>query len=75
MIYLGLFPGALSYATWAYFLSKMPASRAASFLYINPILSTIVALVWIGEVPNLLTLAGGIIVLAGLVLVGRRAPS
>ncbi len=71
VIYLGIFPGALAYATWSYFMSKMPASQAASFLYINPILATMVAFIWIGEIPSVLTLAGGIIVLAGLVLVGR----
>jgi len=70
LIYLGIFPGALAYATWSYFLSKMPASRAASYLYINPILSLMVAFIWIGEIPSLLTLVGGIIILAGLVLVG-----
>jgi drug/metabolite transporter (DMT)-like permease len=71
VIYLGIFPAALAYATWAFFLSKMPASRASSFLYINPILSVVVAFIWIGEIPSVLSLAGGIIVLAGLVLVGR----
>ncbi len=71
VIYLGIFPAALAYVTWAFFMSKIPASRAASFLYINPILATIVAFIWIGEIPSVLTLAGGIIVLAGLVLVGR----
>jgi drug/metabolite transporter (DMT)-like permease len=73
VIYLGIFPAALAYATWAFFMSKMPASRAASFLYINPILSTVVAFIWIGEVPSTLSLAGGIIVLAGLVLVSRSS--
>ena len=71
VIYLGIFPAALAYATWAFFLSKMPASRAASFLYINPLLSTVIAFIWIGEIPSVLSLAGGIIVLAGLVLVSR----
>jgi drug/metabolite transporter (DMT)-like permease len=71
VIYLGIFPAALAYATWAFFMSKMPASRAASFLYVNPILSTVVAFIWIGEIPSVLSLVGGIIILAGLVLVGR----
>ena len=73
MIYLGIFPAALAYATWAFFLSKMPASRASSFLYINPILSIVVAFIWIGEIPSALSLAGGLIVLAGLVLVSRNS--
>jgi drug/metabolite transporter (DMT)-like permease len=71
VIYLGIFPAALAYASWAYFLSKMPASQASSFLYINPILSIVIAFFWIGEIPSVLSLAGGIIVLAGLALVSR----
>lgn len=71
VIYLGVFPAALAYATWAFFMSKMPASRAASFLYILPVLSTLVAVIWIAEIPSLLSLAGGIVALAGLVLAGR----
>jgi drug/metabolite transporter (DMT)-like permease len=71
VIYLGIFPAALAYATWAFFLSKMPASQASSFLYINPILSIVIAFFWIGEIPSVLSLAGGIIVLAGLALVSR----
>ena len=73
MIYLGIFPAALAYATWSFFMSKMPVSQAASWLYVTPILSTLVAFLWLGEIPNAFSMAGGIIVLAGLVLVSRSS--
>jgi drug/metabolite transporter (DMT)-like permease len=72
VIYMGVFPTAVAYAAWSFFMSKMPASRASGFLYITPILSTLIAAIWIGEIPSLLSLAGGTITLAGLVLAGSR---
>jgi drug/metabolite transporter (DMT)-like permease len=71
VIYLEIFPARLGYATWAFFQPKMPASQASSFLYIQPILSIAIAFFWIGEIPSLLSLAGGIIVLTGWVLVSQ----
>lgn len=78
MIYLGVLPTAVAYVTYAYAFSRMDASIAASFLYLVPVLAYLIAWVWIGEVPTLASLFGGLIVLAGVVLVntrGHRAPS
>ncbi|MGH7526385.1 MAG: DMT family transporter, partial [Gemmatimonadales bacterium] len=35
-IYLGVFPGAVAYTTWAFVLSRLPAGRATSTLYLVP---------------------------------------
>lgn len=69
--YLGLVPGALGYATWAYTLACLPAAAAGSFLYLVPVSATVVAWLWLGEVPGLLTLLGGALVLGGVVVVNR----
>jgi len=74
IVYLGVFPGALGYVTWAYVLSRMPASRAASLLYLVPPIAFTIAWLALGEQPTLLALLGGVPIVAGVALVnaGRR---
>lgn len=75
MVYLGIFPTAIAYVTYAYAFSRMPASRAVSFLYLIPVMAYLIAWAWIGEVPTLLSVVGGCVTLSGVLIVnafGRR---
>ncbi|NLE76674.1 MAG: EamA family transporter [Chloroflexi bacterium] len=75
--YLGLFPAALSYVTYAYILSRNPASVTATFMYAVPALSLLAAWAWLGEVPTALALLGGCLCIGGVVVVntlGRATP-
>lgn len=72
-IYLGIAPGAIGYVTWTYVLSRMPASRAASLLYLVPPLAYLIGWVVLGERPDAAAFLGGIPIIAGLALVNARS--
>lgn len=72
VIYLGLFPAAIAYVLWNYALSQMPASLLSSCLYLSPVLASVIAWMWLGEKPALLTVVGGGIAILGVVLVQKR---
>jgi drug/metabolite transporter (DMT)-like permease len=72
LVYLGLFPTALGYVTYAYAMSRMDASAAVSFLYLIPVLAYLIGWAWLGEVPTPLSVLGTLLALAGVVLVNRR---
>jgi drug/metabolite transporter (DMT)-like permease len=65
-IYLGVFPAAIGYLAWSHVLAKMPVSLAANFLYLMPIVTTLMAWLYFGEFPTLLSLAGGLLALLGV---------
>lgn len=79
VIYIGLFPAALAYLTWTFALSRVGASTTTSFLYVSPVFAILIAWIWLGELPQLVTLLGGAVAIAGVVLVntlGRpKAPA
>lgn len=73
MIYLGVFPTALAFTTWAYALARTTAGRMGATTYAVPAMVVLMAWVFLGELPGLLTLAGGALCLAG-VAVSRSRP-
>jgi drug/metabolite transporter (DMT)-like permease len=71
VVYLGVFPAAIAYVMSNYALARMPASIMTTFLYLSPVLAGLIAWLWRGEVPTALTLVGGVVVIAGVVIVQR----
>ncbi|MGG1398893.1 DMT family transporter [Bacillus salipaludis] len=68
-IYIGIFPTAIGYVTWALALSAGKAGSVTSMLYIEPVVVLIVAWIWLKEWPSNLTILGGIIVIFGVIVV------
>jgi len=71
MVYLGIFPGALAYLAWNYALSKAPASILTSVINISPVPAIIIAWIWLGEIPTALAIIGGVVAIAGVLIVNR----
>lgn len=67
--FLAVFSTVVGYIGWSIALQRMAAARAGSFLNCVPLAATVIAFAWLGEVPTAMGLAGGLVALAGVVLV------
>jgi drug/metabolite transporter (DMT)-like permease len=72
MVYLGLAPTALGFATWAYALRRMSAGRLASLAYLIPVVAILLGWALLGETPPWLAAIGGALCLAGVALARRH---
>ncbi|NNG36817.1 EamA family transporter [Nakamurella aerolata] len=73
VIYLGVFPTAIAFSTWAYALSGTPAGVLSASSYVVPALAFALGWLLLGEVPAWLTVLGGVLSLVGVVI--TRLPS
>jgi len=71
MLYLGAFPTAIGFTTWAYALSRTSAGRMGATTLLVPPVAIFLGWLVLGETPALLALAGGGLCLTG-VWVSRR---
>lgn len=71
VIYLGIFPAIVAYAAWSYTVTRMPVSVAGSLLTLIPVCTLLIAWLFIGEVPGLVSLVGGALILIGVAIVTR----
>ena len=72
LLFLALFPGALSFALWSYALARLPVAQVSSSLYLVPVFTFPIAWIWLGEVPGTLSFIGGTITLIGVLLVQMK---
>ena len=72
VVFLGVFPTAVGQICWSYALGHFGAARAGNFLYLVAPLATLLAWFMYGEVASIYTIAGGILVLCGVILVNTR---
>ncbi|MEE3622539.1 DMT family transporter [Nitrospirillum sp. BR 11752] len=71
-LYLGVMPSLVAYATWTVVLSRMPAARASNFLYCAPPLAMLLGYLWLGEVPTVMGVIGGLMALGGVAIVNLK---
>ena len=74
MVYLGVFPTALAFTTYAFALRHMTASSLGVTTYLVPPITIVMALVFLGETPPTVAYVGGVLALVG-VAIARRSPT
>jgi drug/metabolite transporter (DMT)-like permease len=74
-IFLGIVPTSLGYWAWAETNRHLPVEVAGAFLYLVPAVVLILAWLLLGERLAFSSVIGGILVIAGVILVQRRRSS
>jgi drug/metabolite transporter (DMT)-like permease len=72
--YLGIFPTAIAFSTWAYALSHTAAGRLGSLTYLAPAIAIVIGWFVLGEAPAPAAFLGGAIAIGG-VIVARSQPA
>ena len=65
-------PSIVGYLIYSYALRHLSASRVASATYVQPVLATLMAVLFLGEQPGLRYACGAAVVLVGVWLVQWR---
>lgn len=71
-VYLGVFPTAVAFTTWAYALRHSTAGRTGAMTYLVPPLVIVFAWVLLGETPPLGAVAGGVLCITGAAVAQGR---
>lgn len=72
MIYMALFPSVLCYMIFYHALTRIDASRVAAFSYAQPVIASLTGLAVLSEPLTLPIALGGMLVLSGVWLTGRK---
>ena len=72
LAYLGVFPTAIAFTTWAYALSLIDAGKLAATTYLVPGTTVLISWFLLAEIPTVWGLVGGLICLVGVALTRRR---
>lgn len=79
VVYMGIFPTAIAFTTWAFVLSRSSAGSTSATTYVVPALALLMSWAFLGETPTAVMLAGGVLCLVGVLVVRwparRTAPA
>jgi drug/metabolite transporter (DMT)-like permease len=73
LVYLGVFPTAIAFTTYAFALKHMSASNLGITTYLVPPITIVMGVIFLSEAPPTMAYAGGALALIG-VAVARRKP-
>ena len=65
-LFAGLVPGLFAYSAYAYLGSKFGAVSTSLSLYLGPIVSAVLSILFLGEAPTVVHLIGGALSLGGM---------
>ncbi|MBR5590256.1 MAG: EamA family transporter, partial [Anaerotignum sp.] len=73
LLYLGAFPSATAYFLWGKAMSFAErTSEVTNFMFVTPLLSTIMGFIILREVPNAGTFIGGAIIIISIIVFNLR---
>ena len=71
-IYLGLLPSALGFVVWGHAVARFTMATSTAALYLVPPVTLLVAFAWLGEIPHPIELLGGLVSIAGVILINSH---
>ena len=72
VVYLGVFPTAIAFTTYAFALTHMSASNLGVTTYLVPPLTIVMGVLFLGEAPPAMAYAGGALALVGVAVARRK---
>jgi drug/metabolite transporter (DMT)-like permease len=72
VVYLGVFPTAIAFSTYAFALSSMTAGNLSVTTYLVPPITVLMSWAFLSEAPPLMAYVGGVLCLLGVGLARRR---
>lgn len=72
VVYLGVFPTAIAFSTWAYALARTDAGRLTATTLTVPAIAILLSWAFLGELPTVLGMIGGSLCLLGVAVSRRR---
>lgn len=72
ILYMAIFPSIVSYILWtrAFEIAKTTI-EVTSFMFVTPVLATLMGIIFLGDIPKISTLIGGIIIIFGMILFSK----
>ena len=72
IIYMSVFPSIISYFFWtkAFELAKH-TTEVTSFMFVTPVLATLMGIIILGDIPKLSTLIGGVVIISGMIIFNK----